>query len=119
MAESPDLASVYHLKLKDAYDIADKLKDPDALKESEEQLVQLLGEVELQLNETYYLVGDEFSMEDVMLIPLLALIELLGLEVDYILAYGTGLAHEEVESELSEIRSPQSTIHQPSFARVW
>ncbi|KAF9609762.1 hypothetical protein IFM89_018210 [Coptis chinensis] len=84
MAESPDLASVYHLKLKDAYDTEDKLKDPDALKESEEQLVQLLDEVELQLNETYYLVGDEFTMADVMLIPLLARIELLGLEDDYI-----------------------------------
>ncbi|KAF9625532.1 hypothetical protein IFM89_023843 [Coptis chinensis] len=149
MAESPDLASVYHLKLKDAYE------DPDALKESEEQLVQLLGEVELQLNETYYLVGDEFSMVDVMLIPLLALIELLGLEVDYIVnrpkiaeywllvkqrpsykalignLFGLwnihllhspptailttgglwhGLAHEEVESELSN-RISSSTIH--------
>ncbi|KAF9590179.1 hypothetical protein IFM89_031834 [Coptis chinensis] len=86
MAESPDLASVYHLKLKDAYDTEDKLKDPDAQKESEEQLVQLLGEVELQLNETYYLVGDEFTMADVMLIPLLARIELLGLEDDYIVS---------------------------------
>ncbi|KAK6939935.1 Glutathione S-transferase, N-terminal [Dillenia turbinata] len=32
MAESPDLASAYHLKLKDAYDTEDKLKDPKLLK---------------------------------------------------------------------------------------
>ncbi|PIA47570.1 hypothetical protein AQUCO_01400307v1 [Aquilegia coerulea] len=84
MAQSPDLASVYHLKLKDAYMTEDKLKDPGALKESEEQLIQLLDEVESQLSETSYLVGGEFTMADVMLIPLLARIELLGLEDQYI-----------------------------------
>lgn len=84
MAESPDLASVYHLKLKDAYETEDKLKDPDALKESEEQLVQLLDDAERQLNETEYLAGGEFTMADVMFIPLLARLELLGLEDEYI-----------------------------------
>ncbi|KAJ4951647.1 hypothetical protein NE237_028479 [Protea cynaroides] len=57
MVESPDLASVYHLKLKAAYEAEDKLTDPDMLKQAEEQLVQLLDDVETQLNETVYLAG--------------------------------------------------------------
>lgn len=85
MAESPDLASVYHLKLKAAYETEDKLNDPDMLKRAEEQLVQLLDDVETQLNEGTYLAGDELTMADVMLIPVLARIMLLNLEDEYIL----------------------------------
>ncbi|XP_042519361.1 glutathione S-transferase TCHQD isoform X1 [Macadamia integrifolia] len=85
MAESPDLASVYHLKLKAAYETEDKLQDPDVLRQSEEQLVRLLDDVETQLNETTYLAGDDFTMADVMLIPVLARIMLLNLEDEYIL----------------------------------
>lgn len=84
MAESPDLASVYHLKLKDAYETEDKLKDPNVLKESEEQLGRLLDEAEMQLNETKYLAGDEFTVADAMFIPVLARIALLNLEDEYI-----------------------------------
>ncbi|GAB4844126.1 glutathione s-transferase [Ancistrocladus abbreviatus] len=84
MAESPDLASAYHLRLKDAYDTEEKLKDPDVLKQSEEHLVRLLDEVEAQLSETSYLVGEEFTMADVMLIPVLACLTLLKLENEYI-----------------------------------
>lgn len=84
MAESPDLASVYHLKLKDAYKTEDKLKDADVLKESEEQLDRLLDEVERQLHETQYLAGEDFTMADSMFIPVLARIALLNLEDEYI-----------------------------------
>ncbi|KAI3984042.1 hypothetical protein MKX01_035169 [Papaver californicum] len=84
MAESPDLASVYHLKLRDAYETEDKLKNVDVLKHNEVELVQLLDEVEVQLSETTYLAGEEFSMADVMLIPVLARLSLLDVEDEYI-----------------------------------
>lgn len=84
MAESPDLASDYHLKLKDAYKTEDKLRDPVVLKESEEQLDRLLDEVEMQLHETQYLAGEDFTMADSMLVPVLARIALLNLEDEYI-----------------------------------
>lgn len=84
MAESPDLASAYHRKLKDAYATEDKLKNPEVLKRSTEHLVRLLDEVETKLNETTYLAGGEFSMADAMLIPVLARLVLLKLEDEYI-----------------------------------
>ncbi|KAK6938357.1 Glutathione S-transferase, N-terminal, partial [Dillenia turbinata] len=84
MAESPDLASAYHLKLKDAYDTEDKLKNPEVAKRSEEDLVRLLDQVEAKLKEASYLAGEEFTMADVMFIPVLARLELLKLEDEYI-----------------------------------
>ncbi|KAK9135022.1 hypothetical protein Syun_014352 [Stephania yunnanensis] len=80
MAESPDIANAYHLKLKEAYEIEEQLKDLDVLTSSEEQLLELLDEVEKQLSEKAYVAGDEYTMADTMLIPVLALIELLELE---------------------------------------
>lgn len=84
MAEFPDLASAYHLRLRDAYDTEEKLKDPEMLNRSEEHLVRLLDEVEAQLKETSYLAGEEFTMADVMIIPVLARLMLLKLENEYI-----------------------------------
>ncbi|KAK9271289.1 hypothetical protein L1049_026879 [Liquidambar formosana] len=84
MAESPDLASAYHSKLRDAYDTEDKLRNLDVLKRSKEHLVRLLDEVETKLSETAYLAGEEFTMADVMLIPVLARLVLLNLEDEYI-----------------------------------
>ncbi|KAF2291332.1 hypothetical protein GH714_022939 [Hevea brasiliensis] len=84
MAESPDLASAYHRKLKEAYETEDKLKNPEVLKRSKEHLIRLLEEVETKLSETSYLGGEEFSMADTMLIPVLARLVLLNLEDEYI-----------------------------------
>ncbi|XP_008799056.1 glutathione S-transferase TCHQD-like [Phoenix dactylifera] len=84
MAEAPDLATMYHLKLLDVYDAEDKVKDPDIVKRSEEKLAELLDNAEMQLNETKYLAGDEFTMADSMFIPVLARITLLNLEKKYI-----------------------------------
>lgn len=84
MAESPDLAGSYHLKLDEVYATEDKLRDPDVLKQSKEQLAEILDEVERKLNESTYIAGDEFTMADVMLIPVLARIVLLDLEEEYI-----------------------------------
>nr|DAD39800.1 TPA_asm: hypothetical protein HUJ06_014123 [Nelumbo nucifera] len=84
MAESPNLASIYHLKLRDAYETEDKLKDPDVLKQNEECLIRLLDEVEMQLSNSAYLAGEHFTMADATLIPVLARIMLLNLEHEYI-----------------------------------
>ncbi|KAG1369950.1 putative Glutathione S-transferase TCHQD [Cocos nucifera] len=84
MAEAPDLASMYHAKLREAYYIEDKLKDPDIVKQSEEKLARLLDDAEMQLNEMEYLAGDEFTMADSMFVPVLARITLLDLEEEFI-----------------------------------
>jgi len=84
MADAPDLASMYHVKLREAYETEDKVKDPDIMKQSEEELSKLLDEVESQLSRTKYLAGDEFSPVDWMLVPILARITLLDLEDEYI-----------------------------------
>lgn len=84
MAESPDLASVYHVKLRDAYEVEDKLADPDLLKQNEDKLVSLLDEAEQQLYETQYLAGEDFTMADAMFIPVLARLTLLNLEEEYV-----------------------------------
>lgn len=84
MAESPELAGAYHKKLREAYQTEEKLKDPDVLRRSKEHLVRLLDEVERQLSETAYLAGQEYSMADVMLIPVLGRLVLLDLENEYI-----------------------------------
>ena len=84
MAESPDLASAYHRKLKEAYETEENLKSKDVLERDKEHLIRLLDEVEAQLNETAYLVGEEFTMADVMLIPVLFRLVLLNLEDEYI-----------------------------------
>lgn len=84
MAEFPDLAGAYHSKLKEAHETEEKLKNPDVLERDKEHLIRLLDEVEMQLNETAYLVGEEFTMADVMLIPVLSRLVLLNLEEEYI-----------------------------------
>ncbi|KAL0351533.1 UNVERIFIED_CONTAM: Glutathione S-transferase TCHQD [Sesamum calycinum] len=84
MAECPELASAYHRKLKEAYETEDKLKDPEILRRSEEHLERILDEAERKLTETTYLVGEEFTLADVVFIPLLSRLALLNLEEKYI-----------------------------------
>ncbi|GAV71206.1 GST_C domain-containing protein/GST_N_3 domain-containing protein [Cephalotus follicularis] len=84
MAESPDLASAYHRRLKAAYETEDKLRKHDVLEQSKEDLCRLLDEVETKLSDTTYLAGEDFTMADVMLIPVLARLVLLKLEDEYI-----------------------------------
>ncbi|XP_020588052.1 glutathione S-transferase TCHQD isoform X2 [Phalaenopsis equestris] len=84
MADAPDLASVYHAKLREAYETESELLDSDIVEQSEEKLIKLLDEAETQLNETKYLAGDEFSLADSMFIPVLARLTLLNLEKEYI-----------------------------------
>lgn len=84
MAEAPDLAGAYHHKLREAYETEDMLKNQDVLRVNKEHLIRLLDEVETQLNETAYIAGEEFSLADVTLIPVLARLVLLDLEDEYI-----------------------------------
>ncbi|KAL2339731.1 hypothetical protein Fmac_007671 [Flemingia macrophylla] len=84
MSESPELAGAYHRKLKEAYQTEEKLKEEDVLRRSKEHLNGLLDEAERQLSETAYLAGQEFTMADVMLIPVLARLAVLDLENEYI-----------------------------------
>lgn len=84
MSEFPDLVTAYHTKLKEAHETEDKLHDPQVLQRSEQHLIKLLEEVEMQLENTLYLAGDEFTLADVMLVPVLARLTLLGLEKTYI-----------------------------------
>ncbi|CAJ2667676.1 glutathione S-transferase tchqd-like protein [Trifolium pratense] len=84
MSDAPELAGAYHRKLREAYQTEEKLKDPDVLRRSREHLGTLLDEVERQLSETPYLAGEEFTMADVMLIPVLVRLKLLDLENEYI-----------------------------------
>ncbi|GFY96535.1 glutathione S-transferase family protein [Actinidia rufa] len=84
MAESPDLASSYHRKLRDEYKTEEKLRNPEVLRRSEEHLVTLLDEVDAKFGEPSFLVGEDFTMADVMLVPVLAQLELLDLQDEYI-----------------------------------
>ncbi|KAK4749192.1 hypothetical protein SAY87_026641 [Trapa incisa] len=84
MAESPDLASAYHQKLKEAYETEEKLRNQEVVKQSEEHLINLLDEVDEKLGQTAHLGGEDFSMADVMFIPVLAKLAMLDLEDDYI-----------------------------------
>lgn len=84
MAEIPQLASAYHRKLREAYETEDKMQDMEVLRRSEEHLERILDEAESKLGETTYLVGDEFSLADIMFIPILSRLVLLNLEEKYI-----------------------------------
>lgn len=84
MAEFPNLASAYHCKLREEWETEDNLRNPEVLRRSEEHLISLLDEVETKLSGTPFLVGEEFSMADVFLMPVLARLELLNLQDEYI-----------------------------------
>ncbi|KAJ3675222.1 hypothetical protein LUZ60_004264 [Juncus effusus] len=83
MGESPDLASLYHVKLREAYQTEDKLKNSEMLKQSEDELNALLDEAESKLETSSYLAGEEFSLADIMFVPVLVRISLLGLEEEF------------------------------------
>ncbi|PKA54526.1 Glutathione S-transferase TCHQD [Apostasia shenzhenica] len=84
MSEAPDLAGVYHARLRDAYETDDELKEPDIVKQSEEKLTRLLDEAEMKLSKTRCLAGDEFTLADSMFVPVLARLSLLNLEEEYV-----------------------------------
>ncbi|KAG6388641.1 hypothetical protein SASPL_150073 [Salvia splendens] len=80
----PKLASAYHRKLKEAYDAEDKLKDPETLRRSEEHLEKILDEADEKLSQTTYLLGEEFTLADIVLVPLLSRLVLLNLKNKYV-----------------------------------
>ncbi|GFP89856.1 glutathione s-transferase tchqd [Phtheirospermum japonicum] len=84
MAECPELASAYHQKLKDAYETDDKMRNAEILRRSEEHLDRILDEAESQLSETDYLIGQEFTLADVVFVPVLSRLAIMDLEEKYI-----------------------------------
>eukprot|EP00249_Psilotum_nudum_P009652 c22067_g1_i1 orf=311-1102(-) len=80
MAQNPDLATDYHLKLQSIHAMEENLKDEKALAASEQQLASLLDAAEVQLSSTNCLAGAVFSVADCMFIPILARIEFLRVE---------------------------------------
>lgn len=60
------------------------MRDLDTVQESEEKLIRLLDDAEMQLEETRYIAGDEFTLADTMFVPVLVRITLLNLEEEYI-----------------------------------
>ncbi|KAG8378219.1 hypothetical protein BUALT_Bualt08G0115000 [Buddleja alternifolia] len=84
MAECPELASLYHRKLKEAYDTEDKLTDTEVMRRSQEHLDRILDEADSKLSGTTYLIGEEFTLADVVFVPLLSRLVLLKLEEKYI-----------------------------------
>ncbi|EPS67396.1 hypothetical protein M569_07387, partial [Genlisea aurea] len=88
MAECPELATLYHSKLKQEYEIDETLRDPEILRQSEQQLNAILDEAERRLNDkkTTYLFGEEFTLADVAFVPVLSRLAVLDLEEKYITA---------------------------------
>ncbi|GER49148.1 glutathione S-transferase family protein [Striga asiatica] len=84
MAECPELASAYHERLKEAYETEEKLKDSEILTRSRVQLERILDEAEVQLKEKKYLVGESFTLADVVFVPVLSRLAVLELEEKYI-----------------------------------
>lgn len=84
MAKNPDLANKYHSKLNSMHAMEEKLKDSEVLEANKEQLINMLDDAEAQLNTTEYMAGFEFTIADAALIPVLARIELLKLNNEYL-----------------------------------
>lgn len=73
--------------IREAYDTEDKIKAHGALGRSKDHLLRLLDEAETKLDggdECSRLAGNEFSMADVILVPVLARFSRLDLEDEYI-----------------------------------
>lgn len=84
MASNPELSSKYRVKLHNAYATEELLENPEAVTANKQQLIDLLDASESQLASTEYLAGGSFTMADVVFIPLLARMELLSVENEYI-----------------------------------
>ncbi|MCO5598031.1 hypothetical protein L7F22_052120 [Adiantum nelumboides] len=84
MAQNPSLAGYLRAKLQRAYATDELMKDAEVLEQNRRQLERLLDMAEEQLQSTEYLAGESFTMADVMLLPLLGWIELLGVSREYI-----------------------------------
>lgn len=70
-AEHPELAEVYTRKIAAMEAAAAQAKDPAAVEANMTQLLSLLDDAEAQLGKTQYLAGDDYSMADVMMTPVI------------------------------------------------
>eukprot|EP00249_Psilotum_nudum_P023682 c28955_g1_i4 orf=168-962(-) len=106
MAENPDLASKYRSKLHNAYATEELLNNIDEINANEQQLINILDAADSLLASTQYLAGASFTMADVMLIPVLARLELLQLDKEFI----------HSRNQLSEYWA--RVKHRPSYHKV-
>ena len=60
------------------------IKDPETLRRSEEHLEKILDEADKKLSQTTYLLGEEFTLADIVLVPLLSRLVLLNLKNKYV-----------------------------------
>lgn len=84
MTSNPELAGKYRAKLHKAYATEELLGNIEAVDANKTQLVDLLDAAESELSASDYLAGGSFTMADVMLIPVLARLELLNVDKEYI-----------------------------------
>ncbi|KAH7294763.1 hypothetical protein KP509_27G017600 [Ceratopteris richardii] len=84
MARNPSLASNLRGKLQRAYATEEMMNTAEILEGSKRQLQDLLDMAEQQLESSPYLVGESFTMADVMFIPVLGWLELLSVDKEYI-----------------------------------
>lgn len=84
MADSPDLASDYHVKLREEYEFEEAFNNRENIKLSEEMLHELLDDVEQKLHQSTFLAGNDFTLADSMFIPVLVRLSLLNLEDEYV-----------------------------------
>ncbi|KAI5065979.1 hypothetical protein GOP47_0018603 [Adiantum capillus-veneris] len=80
----PKLFTLSSIPLKRAYATDEMMKDTEALEQNKRQLERLLDMAEEQLESSEYLAGESFTMADVMFLPLLGWMELLGVSREYI-----------------------------------
>lgn len=60
------------------------LKDPETLRRSEDHLEKILDEADEKVSQTAYLLGEEFTLADIVLVPLLSRLVLLNLKNKYV-----------------------------------
>lgn len=69
--ENPDLADTYAKKIASMKAAEAEAGDAAAVDACNKQLASLLDDAEAQLQKTAYLAGDEYSMADVMMVPVI------------------------------------------------
>ncbi|BBM96944.1 glutathione S-transferase [Marchantia polymorpha subsp. ruderalis] len=75
MAKFPDLAEKYHAKLNNMHELEARRLDSEAVTANKQQLIDILDAADVELTNSKYLCGQDFSMADVAFIPVLARIE--------------------------------------------
>ncbi|CAM6026218.1 unnamed protein product [Sphagnum balticum] len=84
MTKNPDLATLYHTKLRSMHAIEENLKSIEELAANKQQLKCLLDDAEEQLSTTQFIAGFTFSVADAAFMAVLGRIELLKVSAEYL-----------------------------------